>query len=291
MISLNKKVVLKTVSDYIIIMTGTLILAFGIRMFYSPNQIVTGGVTGIAIILRELSGRYLSFSIPLWLTNFVLNVPLFLISVRYNGKSFMIKSLFSTLFLSFALYILEFLPAMQMDFIITAIFGGTLSGLGLGMVFGRAGSTGGTDLAANIVQHFLKHISLSRILFVIDSLIIATGFFVFGPERAMYAVIAIFVSSKMIDFILEGIHFSKAAFIISDHSEKIAERLLAELNRGVTSLTGKGAYSGNEKNVILCVVSQKEIVALKTITGEIDKGAFVLVADVREVLGEGFKDL
>lgn len=288
---MNKKVVLKNVADYIIIMVGTLILAFGIRMFYSPNQIVTGGVTGIAIITKSLSESRMSFTIPLWLTNLVLNVPLFLISMRYNGKGFMLKSLFSTLFLSIALYLLELLPASPMDFIISAVFGGTLSGLGLGLVFSRAGSTGGTDLAANIVHHFFKHLSISRILFAIDSCVIATGFFVFGPEKAMYAVIAVFTSSKMIDFILEGIHFSKAAFIISDRSEKIAERILSDINRGVTSLTGRGAYSGAGKNVLLCVVSRKEIVTLKDITAEIDKSAFIIVADVREVLGEGFKNL
>ncbi|MDR1689453.1 MAG: YitT family protein [Clostridiales bacterium] len=288
---MSRKLALKQYADYIIILAGTFVLACAIRFFYTPNTIVTGGVTGLSIITYVLSGKYLNFAVPLWVTNIVLNVPLFIASAKFNGKSFMIKSFIATLFLSFSLYVLEMIQAEPLDFVISSVFGGALSGIGLGLVFSRGGSTGGADLAVSIIRYFFRHISISKIFLALEIIIITAGFFIFGAEKAMYAIIAVFVSSKMVDAILEGVHFAKAAFIISDRADEISARILAQLSRGVTELSGRGVYSGSEKRVMLCVVSRKEIVTLKDITASADKSAFVIVADVREVLGKGFIEL
>ncbi len=260
-------------------------MASAISLFYAPNDMVTGGFSGIAIIIEKVT----SGLIPIWLTNVVLNVPLFLVGFKIIGKKFLMKTLFATLFFSVALYFLDFVPRFETDLTLAAVFGGTLSGIGLGLVFKSKATTGGTDLLASLLNKFLKHVSVSKILFAIDSCIIVLGFFVFGPTKAMYAIIAVFVATKVIDFVLEGLSFAKAVFVISAKTPEISKFILADLNRGVTSLSGKGMYTNTEKDVLLCVVSSKEVFNLKEFIKNIDESAFVIVADVREVLGEGFK--
>ncbi|MDR1665202.1 MAG: YitT family protein [Clostridiales bacterium] len=274
--------------DLISIMAGDLLLAFAIVTLLEPNRLVTGGVTGVAIIIADYTGR-LGFSFPLWATNLALNIPLFWLGMKMMGKDFLIKTAFATLFLSAALYVASFLPAVTDDPLLSALFGGVFSGIGLGLVFRASATTGGSDLAASILHHHvIKHHSIARILFVIDSVIISAGFLAFGPSAALYAVITVFVSSKATDTLLEGLNFSKAAFVISDKADEIAGEILQHLERGVTGLDGRGMFTGKERNVLLCVVSAKELVMLKTIVHSVDIGAFVIVADVREVLGEGF---
>jgi len=162
--------------------------------------------------------------------------------------------------------------------------------MGVGFVYRQLATTGGSVLIAALIHKVLKHVPTSRILMVLDWSVILLGFFVFGPERTMYAIIAIFVSTKSMEYVLEGLHFAKAAFIISEDSHRIASAITDQMDRGVTSLDGRGAYTGHEKNVLLCVVSKREIARLKEVVSNIDKKAFVIVADVREVLGEGFKE-
>lgn len=287
-VRIDKMLIIKDLST---IMLGTFIMALGINAFFLPNQLVTGGVTGAAIIVENLTTMFFGRGIPIWATNLIFNIPLFLLGGKFNGKYSLFKSIFSTVFLSASLYVCEFLPVVDTDFVLASIYGGVLCGLGLGFVFRRNATTGGTDLAATIIHKFARQFSVSQILFMLDSVIIAVGFFIFGAERAMYAVIAVYITSKVIDVILEGMHYSKAAFIISDSAEDILAKILSELERGATKILGEGAYSKSPKNVVLCVVSKKEILELKRVVSEIDKNAFVIVADVREVLGEGFQNL
>lgn len=278
----------KILSEFLLITLGTAIVAIAINMFYSPSNLVTGGVTGIAIIVAEWT-KDTAWPVPLWLTNITLNVPLLLIALKMRGGKFIIKTLYATSHLSLALYYTKYIPVFETDLIISAIFGGVLMGVGIGLVFRCYATTGGSDLAASLIHKFLRHIEISKILFFLDAVVICAGFFVFGPENTMYAVIAVFVTSKAIDSILEGLSFAKCAFIISDKDVEVSKALLQSLSRGVTSLNGKGMYTGNAKNVVLCVVSKKEIVRLKEIVYNIDKDAFVIVTDVREVLGKGFQ--
>lgn len=286
----NKTPDRKTILEYVLILAGGAIMAIGINSFYDANQLVTGGVTGLAIIVHELT-KNTAFPFPLWLTNIVLNIPLFILGAKTLGRRFLIRTSFATIYLSATLYFARYIPPVttgDSDLILIAIFGGVLSGVGLGLVFRSSATTGGSDLAASIVQSRLKHISVSRIMFVVDSLIILLGLFVFGPTKAMYAVVSVYISSKIIEAILEGLSFAKAAFIISSRPDDIAGRLLHELERGATGLHGRGLYTGLDKMMILCVVSSKEVVNLKEIVHEIDPGAFVIVTDVREVMGVGF---
>ena len=277
-------------SDYLLIIIGTTFMALGINMFFQPNTLVIGGVSGLAIIIANYSAR-IHFYIPIWLTNLALNIPLFLAAVKSLGKQFFIRTVFSTLYLSAALYYTQFipLPLSVNDLILSSIFGGVLTGAGSAFVFKAAATTGGSDMLAYIIHHKFRHIGLSRILFVIDGIIILLGFFAFGPEKTMYAIIAAFVTSKIIDGLLEGLSFAKAAFIITDRSTDIAREIMDDMQRGVTGLSGKGMYTQADKGVLMCVVSSKEMPKLKGIVHKHDERAFLIVADVREVLGEGFK--
>ncbi len=283
----DKKEIIKS---YFFIMIGTTLIAAAINMFYDPNQIVTGGVTGLAIIIGHIAKERLGFDIPLWLTNLVLNIPLFLAGMKTLGRKFLLRTLFATFYLSFALYYTKILPVFANDMVLIAVFGGVTTGVGLGLVFRSMATTGGTDLAASILHRIMKGVAVSRILFLIDSSIIVLGLFIFGVTKGMYAVIAVYITSYMIDVILEGLDFAKAAFIISDLSTEISNELMSKVERGVTSLSGRGMYTNLEKNVLLCVVSKKQVFTVKEIVKRVDKKAFVIVADVREVMGEGFGD-
>ncbi len=278
------------IQNYAIISVGVILLALGISVFYAPYGMVTGGVSGLAIIIAETS-KGLGFSIPIWLTNLLFNVPLFAIGLKALGIKNLAKTIYATFFLSFALYLTNFIPAIETDLTIASVFGGVTCGLGLGLVFRSVATTGGTDLAANIIHLKLRHVSIQKIMFVLDATIIIIGLFTFGPIKAMYAIVGVFITSKVIDGVLEGLSFAKAAFIISTKSDEISKSILLKIDRGVTALSGRGAYTNTEKDVLLCVVSSKELVEIKQLVKEIDNRAFVIVADVREVLGEGFKSM
>jgi uncharacterized membrane-anchored protein YitT (DUF2179 family) len=274
--------------DLVRILAGTALLAGAICVFFNPNGLVTGGFTGVAILVQDFGGRA-GFPVPLWLTNTALNVPLFALGLKFFGPAPLRKTLLATAALSGALYLAKFLPAMEGEPLLAAVFGGVTGGLGLGLVFRCQATTGGTDMIAALVHRGLRHVAMPRILLVIDACIILAGLFLYGAVTALYALIAVFVTAKTIDVVLEGLSFSKGAFIISDAYEKISQTILREMDRGVTALAGTGMYTGAAKNVLLCVVSSKEIVRLKDLVRGIDKNAFVIVADVREVLGEGFQ--
>ena len=278
--------------QYLQIAIGTAIMALGVYFFFLPHNLVVGGVSGLGIIILDYSYNNLAFTIPVWLTTLVVNIPLVLIAFKVFGPKFIAKTTFAYLFLTFSLYLLEehVNLVLETDFFLASIIGGVVCGIGVGLIYRQLATTGGTVLIAAILHKVFKHIPTSRILMVVDWSIIALGLFAFGFERTMYAIIAIFVSTKAMEYILEGLNFAKAAFIISEDSHKIAAALTERMERGVTSLDGRGGYTGNEKNVLLCVVSKREIARLKEIVTGIDKKAFVIVADVREVLGEGFKD-
>ncbi len=276
------------VLDYFYIMMGTTLLAMSINMFYEPLELVIGGVTGLAIVVKVLTGGWIEGGVPIYITNIVINIPLFIGAIIIKGRDFGARSLFATFYLSFALFYTQQIPTLTSDILLGCIFGGILSGAGLGLVFSALSTTGGTDLMASLIQHFVRHMTVARIMFIIDGLIVAIGLFVFGPEKAMYAIVSIYISVQVIDNILEGINFSKAAFIISKHNEEIAQQILEILDRGVTGLEGEGKYTNKPREVLLCVVSKREIVKLKEIVRDIDLSAFVIVADVREVVGEGF---
>lgn len=272
----------KTVRDYGLIILGAFIMGFAIKNIYDPVGLVTGGVSGIAIILKD------QFGIALWVTNTVLNIPLFIASVYLKGWRFIKRTLVATVALSFSLYVIPELAFLMDDLFLTSLFGGLISGVGVGLVFACQATTGGTDMLAALIQRAVPHYSIAQIMQVLDAIIVVLGASIFGVTYALYALIAIFAVAKVSDGIIEGLKFSKVAFIISEKREEIARDIIHVMDRGVTSLDARGMYSGARKDVLFCVVSKKEIVQLKDLVVGHDSQAFVIVSDAREVLGEGF---
>ena len=276
--------------DYIMIIIGTGILAFGIACFYDPVGLVTGGFSGLAIVVKHVTSIFFEGGIPLWFTNIALNVPVFVLSYFLKGKKFLGKTLFGTIMLSVWLYILPSIDMAEGDLMIAAIFGAVCAGAGIGIVIRVGATTGGTDMLSALIQLKLRHYSIVQILQVIDGMVVLLGLFIFGMRPTLYAIIGIIVQTKVSDLIVEGINYSKAAYIITNEYEEISKRIMSDLERGVTGLQAKGMYTKEDKCVLYCIVTQKEIVALKDVVNEVDPNAFVIVSDVKEVLGEGFQE-
>ena len=276
--------------DYVFLIIGTGLLAFAIQCIYDPISLVTGGFTGLAIVVKEITKDVMEGGIPLWMTNIILNVPVFLLAFKIKGGRFVGRTLVGTFALSVWLYVIPSIDLTQGDYILSALFGGCIGGAGIGLILLSKGTTGGTDMVAVLIQHYVKHYSVVQILQILDGIIVLCGLYVFGIRAALYAMVAIFTTTKVSDALMEGFKFSKAAFIISDKYDLVAKKILEELDRGATGLEAKGMYSGKNKFMLYCVVSKKEIVQLKEIVAKVDPGAFVIVSDAREVLGEGFQE-
>lgn len=293
----EKHIILK---DYFLIILGSFLTASSINIFMLPYKIAPGGVSGIATVLYHLSnGKF-----PLGVTMLVLNVPLFIGGIRFIGGKFILRTLFSTVLLSIftdftgsfsAFFAENYLGKLDgtssaPDLLLFSIFGGLLMGFGLGLVFRSGATTGGTDLASRIIKHFVPNFTMGQILLAVDSCIIIFAMISFKSVTiGLYSIVTLVITSKVIDAILEGVNFAKAVFIISDRPEEIAAKILEELDRGVTGLNGKGMYTGNDKRVLYCIMDRGQIPILKNIVKQIDEKAFIILSDVREVLGEGFK--
>ncbi|MCL2616732.1 MAG: YitT family protein [Defluviitaleaceae bacterium] len=284
------KIFPKAVNEYIVITLGVFLFAISVALFFNPHSLVTGGVSGLSVIVYELSQRWWGFAVPLWQTNLVLNVPILAVSVKVFGIRTLAKTVYAMFALTGALYLADFLPEFMVeDLLLVAVFGGILMGIGISFVFRCMATTGGTAALASLINQRVRYLSIAKIMFVLDSVIVMVGLVTFDIYRTLYAIIAIFVATKVIDTVIEGLHFAKAVFIISEKTDAVANGIMHKLQRGVTGLNGQGMYSREAKNVLLCIVSNKQIVELKDIVHNEDEQAFVIVADVREVLGEGFK--
>ncbi|MCI8727454.1 MAG: YitT family protein [Hungatella sp.] len=268
--------------DYGLIVLGAFLMGFAIKNMYDPAGLVTGGVTGIAIIVKTLTG------IPLWITNTVFNIPLFLAAWKIKGGRFLRRTAVATVSLSVSLYVIPEVVFLREEIFLTALFGGILTGAGTGLLFMFSATTGGTDMLAALLQRRLKYYSIARIMQVLDGAVVLAGAAVFGVSYALYALISIYAVAKVSDGILEGINFSKQAFIISDKYQEIGDAIMTRMGRGVTALDAVGMYSGKGRKMLFCVVSKKEIVGIREIVQKLDKKAFFIVNDVREVFGEGF---
>lgn len=274
--------------NLLFIIMGTFMMAVAINMVYDPLGMVTGGVTGIGIVIRYLTLDFVKDGIPVWLTNIVCNVPLFLAAILVLGKRFIGRTLLATASLTVFLYLLPVEPLFSEDYLLASVFGGVISGVGIGLVFAASATTGGTDMFCALLHRKIKHYSVPQLLILIDGIVVLSGVAVFGINESLYAAIAIFITSKMSDGILEGLKFSKVAYIISEQYNAIAEEIMQKLDRGATALAATGMYSGQDRRVLMCVVSKKEIAEVLDIVNRFDQRAFVIVSDAREVMGEGF---
>lgn len=273
------------IREYMVLGIGVVLTALGLDLFLVPNKIAAGGVGGIATILYHL------FGFPVGMVMLVLNVPLFAWGLYRLGFVYGFRSLLGMIALSVAVDVMApFLPVPTRDPLLACLYGGVLVGVGLGLVFRAKGTTGGTDFAAAILRTYLG-INVGQILFAIDGLVVlAAGFAFRSAELAMYALITIFVSAWLIDLVQEGFTFAKAFLIISNHPDRVARVVLRDLERGATVWRAKGAYTGEEREVLLTVVNRAEVTRLKDLVYGVDPRAFVILADVHEVLGEGFKE-
>ena len=276
--------------DIIYILAGTFLMALGINLAFDPMGLVCGGVTGLAIVIKHLTGAVWQGGLPVWLTNLLFNGPLFVAALIKKGKKYIVKTMFATVMLSVWIYLVP-IHRLFDDYVLGTLFGGVMTGAGIGMVFARMATTGGTDLLSALVHDKLKHFTIPQLLAVIDGAIVVLGAVVFGVENAMYAICVVYLCSKISDGMLQGLKFAKMAHIISDKAEEIAEVVLKEVDRGVTGVKVQGMYSREEKKMLICVVTKKEMVELIDIVHKIDPSAFVIVNDVHEVMGEGFIEI
>lgn len=269
--------------QYLGIALGSVVTAVGLNMFLIPNKVAAGGVSGLATVLHYVVGY------PVGATMLALNIPLFLLSLKVLGTRFGINTLYGAAILSIAIDgTAPFTPVLTQDLLLSSLYGGVLSGIGMGLVFRFRGTTAGTDLAAAIINK-LVGISVGQALLFVDFFVILSAGIAFkSPELSLYALISLFVTTQLIDLIQEGPSSAKAFIVMTMIPDKVAEAILAEMERGVTYLQGRGAYTGAVRETLLCVVSTSEVTALKDLIYHIDKSAFVIVADVHEVLGEGF---
>lgn len=282
---MNNKSTEQLIISILGITAGTFLLALGLAWFQEPNMIAPGGVTGFAIVFKKLT------NIPVYITNLAINVPLFIIGIIVLGKNFGWKTLYATLLLSLFLKIIPE-RAITQDLLLASIFGGVVVGIGLGIVFKCGGTTGGTDLAGSILNKVFPVFSVSNFMMAIDILVVIfAGIVDKRVETSLYSVISLYLSVKLIDIILEGFGYAKAFIIISNKSHEIGKRIIKDFDRGVTLFKAKGMYTMEDKDVLLCAVNRYQFSKVKNMVYEIDKDAFVMVTDVAEVLGEGFKEI
>lgn len=274
--------------EYLMIIVGTGLMSLAINSVFDASGMVTGGFSGIAIIIKAWTKGLVNGGIPLWVTNCVLNIPLFFIAWRVKGFSFIKKAILGEISLSVWLAIQPVFHLAGDDLLLAALYGGVIQRVGIGLVFLGGGTTGGTDMMAAIIQKFLQHYSISQIMQIIDGAVVVVGMYVFGIHKALYAIIAVYLVTKVSDGLIEGLKFSKAVYIITEKPEEIAGMIMEDLDRGATGINVKGMYSGQDKLMLFVVVNKKEIVMLKEKVDEIDPQAFVIVTDAREVHGEGF---
>ncbi len=283
-----KKKTKKWLIDIPLIILGALVYSTGINCFTAPNGIAPGGVGGLATVLSYLSGYRLSIGILFG----IMNIPLVIAGFMKLGKSMMLRTLIAVLITTAATdFFSQFFPKYEGDRIIAAVFGGVFIGAGLGLVYLRDGTTGGTDIINKLIQKAKPYLSLGFIMMITDATVVIISILAFGNlESGLYAIIAIFVSSRVMDRLLYGGKEGKAILIFSEKSEEIGQAILNKTPRGATFLEGKGVYSGEDKNVICCAVHKNEYVKLKRLVHEIDPNAFIITATANEILGKGFQE-
>ena len=269
------------VRAWLLIIFGSAVGASAYPMFLTPNAIAPGGLTGVAMILNHL------FHWPIGMTSLLLCVPLFLAGWKQSGVLFVLRSVGATVLFSLLIDLLP-LPAVTDDILLASVFGAVLLGVGLGMILMGGGTTGGTDMLAEMLHRRFPSVRVGVFLACADGCVILAAAVIMGARAALYALINIAISAYVIDQVLSGTGKAKACFVISDLADRISGRIMQEMDRGVTLLNATGGYSGAGKNLIICVCAAREISRLKQIIKLEDQKAFMFITDTHETLGEGF---
>lgn len=275
---------MKNVIWFLRIIAGSVLFSLGFNLFLAPNDLNAGGISGLAQILAQVLG----FG-SVGVITALLNLPLFALGGMKIGKRFFWGSLAGMLALTVALEALSFLPQLQTEPLIAALYGGVLGGIGLGMVFAAGASTGGSDIIVRLLKMKMQHVPIGTINICFDlAVAVLTGIAFGDMTRALYSGVAIFVTGQVIDAVVYRFDYSKAVMIISEHHEAIAKIIMEDLDRGATYLNGEGTYSHKERKVIFTVVKKQQIAELKRLVVQIDPDAFIVVQEAHQVLGEGF---
>jgi len=281
----------RPVRDYFWITFGILLTAWAFDAFLIPNRIAAGGVTGLATVIYYLLKDAGLPTIPVGVQMLIANILLLGIGIRARGWRYGAKTIYGAVGLSLAIDLMaQYVPHLAgNDHLLAVLWGGALTGIGLGMVFRVGGNTGGTDIIAQLLTKKVPF-GVGQLMLAIDAAVIFIAGLKFGPELALYGAVAVFVSGATIDVVQEGLSTEKAAFIFSKMNEAIGHAILTELGRGATGFAARGLYTGEDREVIFCVVSRRELDDLKRIVHVLDPDAFIVISDVHEALGEGFKE-
>ncbi len=286
-----KKILGVTFVELLWILLGTASLGAGVAWYADPFGLVIGGITGSSILISAVFSSVFGFGLSLGLLNFLLNIPIFIISWIQNGFRFIKKSLIGMLLLSLWLWVFEVVQnpfSVGDDIFMGSLLCGVLSGIGLALVLRTGATTGGTDMLAACIHKAFPHISFSLVIFVVDAIIIFLGIFIFGTIVTAYAVLSVFVTAKLIDAVSSGMRFGRAVFILSEKTDEISKQIFEQLGRGNTAIPVRGMYSGKERTMLYVVVRPKEVPRLNHLILQEDKHAFITVCNAQEVLGEGF---
>ncbi|MDI3316387.1 MAG: YitT family protein [Bacillota bacterium] len=268
-------------SRALLITLGTGLIALGVNLFQVPFRIVDGGVSGVGVILLHTLG------VPVSVTIVLLNLPILALGLRAHGHRFIARTFLGIATLAGWVQLTSGLPTVTHDPLLASLYAGVLSGLGTGLVLGAGGSTGGSDTLARSLQRWFPWPVGSTILWI-DVVIIGTGGLLFGPERALYGALALFVGTRVIDFLLEGARTAMVAWIVTDQADRIVRAVFERLERGVTRLEVEGAFTGRKHALLYVVVGREEVAELRQLVHQLDPAAFMALGEVSEVLGEGF---
>lgn len=277
-----------TLSEVIFMLIGCVLMSISINMFFEPHAIAPGGLTGLAIVINK------SFPVPLWTINLVFNIPLFLLAYKILSKKDCLKTIIGIIFLTIGLKLTTPLAHLNTttDPILASICGSILMGISLACIFRINGSTGGTDLIGLLANKFFPSLSIAVLMGIADFIVVLLSGITSGQiEIGLYSALSLYIIVKVTDLFIDGFNYAKSFTIISDKSEEISDAIIEELGRGATILRGYGAYTKNDKNIILVVVSKKQVITLKKLVKSIDPYAFVIIADIHEALGDGFKEI
>ncbi|MBR6034403.1 MAG: YitT family protein [Clostridia bacterium] len=274
----------KNFLEIIQIICGTVVMAMGIGLFLIPNKLSTGGFSGIATII------YYIFKLPVGTVTFVLNIPIFIYAFIKLGKKTVLRALFGTLCLSIFIDLFESIGPLTEDKILACLYGGILVGIGTAIILKANASTGGSDLLSQIIKKNKPDIRSGTAIVIFDTIVVGINAIVFSKiEIALYSAIAIFIMGKAIDVLLEGIYFTKVIYVVSDRYKEIANRIENEVSRGITGIYAKGMYTNKDKMLLLCVAGRNEVTQIRKIVKSIDRRAFLIISNAREVFGKGFK--
>ena len=275
--------------DACIIFIGTTFMTIAVKYVLDPAALVTGGVSGLAIIIKYLTGLAWGNGIPLWVSNVVLNVPIFLFAIKTEGFRSILRTGLSWVIMSVELMVFPDYHLIPSDnLLLVAIYGGVLFGVSSGMLLGVRATSGGTDMLGKSLHVYLRHLSMGQLIQILDGTVVVLGAMTFSIEHTLYAIISVYIVGKVADKIIDHGKRAKMCLIISDHNDTISEEILNDLDRGCTGIKGTGMFSKNEKKILLCVCSNRDLPDVKDIVKEHDKKAFFVVGNISEAMGEGF---